>query len=98
MSGNEANALPGDEEMLEAIRRIALHELEIPAKQAAGIDMDSPLAKELQMDSLAQVIFITQMEEKFGLIFELEDRARFEKVETVRDLIQVVRQCSGENR
>jgi acyl carrier protein len=88
----KANAALTDDEIVAYLRQISREELDLPAEQVAKLDLDSPMVEGLQLDSLAQVILLAQIEERYGFVFGLEDREQLQTIETVRDLVEMIRQ------
>jgi acyl carrier protein len=88
----KANAALTDDEIVAYLRQISREELDLPAEQVAKLDLDSPMVEGLQLDSLAQVILLAQIEERYGFVFGLEDREQLQTIEAVRDLVEMIRQ------
>jgi acyl carrier protein len=77
--------------MLEHLKEVARKELDLLPEQIARIQLDTPIVEGLQLDSLKQVVLITNLEETFGFEFSLEDREEVQGLETVGDLVRLVR-------
>lgn len=92
----KASAALTDDEIVAYLRQISRDELDLPAEQVAKLDLDSPMVEGLQLDSLAQVILLAQIEERYGFVFGLEDREQLQTIETVRDLVEMIRQRARE--
>ncbi len=80
---------PAQAEILAFLKTIAKEELELTDEEIAVITMDTPLVEGLQLDSVAQVVLITSIEEHYDFEFEFEDR---EQLNTVRDLVEMIQQ------
>ena len=74
---------PGEEEVLEEVRRIARHELELDR----AIEPDHELAADLRLDSVAALTLVVALEDRFRV--RLDD-ADAQRVRTVRDLVGLV--------
>lgn len=74
---------PGEEEVLEEIRFIAAHELEIDRP----IDPDDELAGDLQLDSVAKLTLVVALEDRFRLRIDDADASG---LRTVLDLVRLV--------
>ncbi len=92
----KANAALTDDEILACLRQISRDELELSTEQLAKLDLDSPMVEGLQLDSLAQVILLAQIEERYGFVFGPEEREQLQTIETVRDLVGMIRQRARE--
>ena len=91
MSGTDAG--PGDvtsQMVLAYLRELASEELELSPIVARRIKPETSLIGGLQLDSLAQTVLVTQVEEHYGFFFEDEDRERLQQAETVADLISII--------
>ena len=84
-----------EQEILAFLRKIAEEELELEPEQIARILMDTPIVEGLKLDSLTQVVLITEIEEHYGIVFEPEDR---EKLETIQDLVEMIRSRATRER
>jgi acyl carrier protein len=87
----KTDAAPTEAEVLAYLRDLARDELRFKPEDVARIDLDTRVVEGLQLDSLAQVVLITQIEERYGFSFALDDRRRFESIESVRDLVRMIR-------
>jgi len=86
---NERPSVVTDERVLAVLRGAALEQLSLPDEQLARLRPDAVLEEVLELDSMAQVILIMEIEEAYGMRFEPED---MERIRTVGDLIRVVRE------
>lgn len=100
MSAQDKKAHAGltDEEILAYLKRISRDELELQPEQVTKIDLQTPMLEGLQLDSLAQVILLSQIEEHYGIIFDPEDREQLETIQTIQDLVGMIRQRAQERR
>jgi acyl carrier protein len=91
--GHDKGGLPAtpysEGEILLFLKEIALEELELKPEQIEHLDMDTAIVEGLQLDSVMQVVLITQIEEHFGFVFDLEDN---DKLETVGDLVEMIQE------
>ena len=62
-------------------------------EQIEAIGMNVRLLDALQLDSLAQVLLVTTIEQDFGCAFSLE---QWQNMETVQDLVTMIAQRSAE--
>ncbi|MFQ5739019.1 MAG: acyl carrier protein [Acidobacteriota bacterium] len=79
-----------EEAVLDHLRKIAREEFELPAEKVAQIQLTTPLIGGLQLDSLAQVVLISDIEERYGFYFDLEDREQLQTAKTIQDFIGIV--------
>jgi acyl carrier protein len=79
------------EAILADLKRIAVGKLELAPERLARIRPDASLVEVLELDSLAQVVFVLEIEEHYGFRFEPEEIAR---VQTIADLVGVIRRRS----
>ena len=84
---------PSEEGILTYLKEIAEEELELSEEQINRITLDTQIVEGLQLDSVSQVILITAIEEKYGFLFDFEDR---EKIQTVRDLVDMILAKAGQ--
>lgn len=89
--GAPTPAAPTDEEILDYLRRISREELELGPEQATAMGLDTPVIEGLQLDSLAQVILLSRIEEHYGFVFDLADREHLQSVQTIRELVGMIR-------
>ena len=75
------------ERILAGLRRIAVEKLEMPPARIEKLRPDASLVEVLELDSLAQVVFILEIEEHYGFQFDPEEIAR---VRTIADLVGVI--------
>ena len=86
-SNPEGPSKVSKEEILSHLKQIAIEKLELTPGQISRIRLDAPLVEILELDSLAQVVFILEIEDHYGFTFELEER---EQLHTVEDLVKVI--------
>lgn len=84
---------PSEEEILIYLKELAEEELELAEEQILQIDFDTQIVEGLQLDSVSQVVLITNIEEKYDFLFDFEDR---ENIQTVRDLVDMIRARAGQ--
>ena len=84
---------PSEEGILAYLKELAEEELELPEEQISRIELDTQIVEGLQLDSVSQVVLITNIEEKYGFLFDFEDR---EKIQTVRDLVEMILARAGQ--
>ena len=84
-----------EQAILAQLRTIAREQLDLPPEKIERIQLDVPIVQGLELDSLAQVVMLTQLEEHYGLDLEPEDRERLQEIETVRDLVELVDHLAG---
>ena len=84
-----------EETILEHLRTIAREQLNLTPDQIAAIGPSVPLMDALQLDSLAQVVLVTTIEQDFGCAFGLE---QWQQLETDQDLVKMIasRVCEAE--
>ena len=76
------------EGILTVLRRIAVEKLEMTPARLERIRPDASLVEVLELDSLAQVVLVLEIEEHYGFQFDPEEIAR---VRTIADLVGVIR-------
>jgi acyl carrier protein len=81
-----------DADVLERLKGLASAALELQPEQVARIQLETPLVEGLQLDSLKQVVLMSGIEESFGFEFTPDDADAAQKLETVGDLVSLVRQ------
>jgi len=86
-SDPEGPSKANKEEILSHLKQIAIEKLELTPEQISRIRLDAPLVEILELDSLAQVVFIFEIEDHYGFTFELEER---EQLHTIEDLVKVI--------
>ena len=86
-----------EETILEHLKKIAREQLNLTPEQIAAIGPDVSLMDALQLDSLAQVVLVTTIEQDFGCAFGLE---QWQQLVTVQDLVRMIasRVCEMEPR
>jgi acyl carrier protein len=86
-----------EETILEHLKKIARDQLNLTPEQIESIGPEAPLMDALQLDSLAQVVLVTTIEQDFGCAFGLE---QWQQLETVQDLVQMIasRACHPEQQ
>ena len=84
---------PTEEGILTYLKELAEEELELPEEQISRIELDTQIVEGLQLDSVSQVVLITNVEEQYGFLFDFEDR---EKIQTVRDLVEMILARAGQ--
>jgi len=84
-----------EETIMEHLKKIARDQLNLPAEQIATLGPDVSLMDALQLDSLAQVVLVTTIEQDFGCAFGLE---QWQQLDTVDDLVKMIagRMCHPE--
>lgn len=90
---NNGTKKPSVEEILTYLKELAEEELELSEEQILQIELDTQIVEGLQLDSVSQVVLITNIEEKYGFLFDFEDR---EKIQTVRDLVDMILARAGQ--
>jgi acyl carrier protein len=90
---NNDEPKPSVEEILTYLKELAEEELELSEEQILQIELDTQIVEGLQLDSVSQVVLITNIEEKYGFLFDFEDR---EKIQTVRDLVDMILVRAGQ--
>jgi acyl carrier protein len=70
-------------------------QLNLTPEQIEAIGPNVPLMDALQLDSLAQVVLVTTIEQDFGCAFGLE---QWQQLETIQDLVTMIagRVCEQE--
>lgn len=81
-----------DARLLEHLKALARTELELRPEHIAGIDLDTPIVEGLQLDSLKQVVLMANLEETFGFELSPADLGRVQELQTVGDLVRLVRE------
>lgn len=76
------------EDILADLKWIAVTELEITPEEIDRFQPDSFLMETLNLDSLAQAVFVFAIEDHYGITFEPEDAA---KIETLKDLVALIK-------
>lgn len=86
-----------EETILEHLKKIASEQLNLTPEQIAAIGPDVSLVEALQLDSLAQVVLVTTIEQDFGCAFGLE---QWQELVTVQDLVRMIasRACPQEQQ
>jgi len=84
---------PSVEGILAYLKELADEELELSEEQISRIELDTQIVEGLQLDSVSQVVLITNIEEQYGFLFDFEDR---EKIQTVRDLVEMILARAGQ--
>jgi acyl carrier protein len=81
-----------DDRMLEQLKTLARTELEMRPEQIEKIGFETSIVEGLQLDSLKQVVLMVNIEETYGFEFSLEDRELVQELQTVGDLVRLVRE------
>jgi acyl carrier protein len=83
--------------ILEHLKKIAREQLNLTPEQIEAIGPDVSLVESLQLDSLAQVVLVTTIEQDFGCAFGLE---QWQELVTVQDLVRMIasRVCPQEQQ
>jgi acyl carrier protein len=76
-----------EEAILVRLKEIARDGLSMTPEQLNAIQKDAPLMETLRLDSLGQVVLVTQIEADFGCIFEPEE---WQQLQTVNDLVHMI--------
>jgi acyl carrier protein len=91
--GKDSASNPSEEGILAYLKELAEEELELSEEQIRQIEPDTQIVEGLQLDSVSQVVLITNIEEAYGFLFDFEDR---EKIQTVRDLVEMIIARAGQ--
>lgn len=78
-----------DQEILSYLNKIAVEILELEPERIRRLVPEQPLAEAFELDSVAQLVFLTQIEDGYGFVFEMEDG---EGLRTIADLVQIIRE------
>lgn len=89
----DSTSNPSEEGILAYLKELAEEELELSEEQIRQIEPDTQIVEGLQLDSVSQVVLITNIEEAYGFLFDFEDR---EKIQTVRDLVGMIIARAGQ--
>ena len=89
----DSASTPSEEGILIYLKELAEEELELSEEQISKIALDTEIVEGLQLDSVSQVVLITNIEEEYGFLFDFEDR---EKIQTVRDLVEMIIARAGQ--
>ena len=89
----DSTSPPSEEGILAYLKELAEEELELTEEQISRIELDTEIVEGLQLDSVSQVVLITNIEEEYGFLFDFEDR---EKIQTVRDLVEMIIARAGQ--
>jgi acyl carrier protein len=81
-----------EEAILVRLKEIARDGLSMTPEQLNAIEKDAPLMETLRLDSLGQVVLVTQIEADFGCVFEPED---WQQLQTVNDLVHMIQTRGG---
>ena len=84
---------PSQEGILTYLKELAEEELELTEEQIDRIELDTQIVEGLQLDSVSQVVLITNIEEKYAFLFDFEDT---EKIHTIRDLVEMILARAGQ--
>jgi len=76
-----------EETILEHLKKIAREQLNLTPEQLEAIGPEAPLMDALQLDSLAQVVLVTTVEQDFGCAFGLD---QWQQLVTVQDLVKMI--------
>ena len=76
-----------EQTILEHLKKIAREQLNLTPDQIEAIGPHASLMDALQLDSLAQVVLVTTIEQDFGCAFGLE---QWQQLETVQDLVKMI--------
>ena len=96
--GGPANRPLTDHDVVEVLGRIATERLNLPPDRVAGLGLDTPLIAGLQLDSLMMVVLLAELEERFGLEFDVPAQDRLAEVATVGDLVRFIQEQTPEAR
>jgi acyl carrier protein len=80
-----------DDQLLEHLKVVARTELYLGPDQVDRIGLDTPIVEGLQLDSLKQIMLMANIEQAFGLEFSAQDREQVQHLDTVGDLVRLVR-------
>jgi acyl carrier protein len=73
--------------ILAHLKQVAQEQLNMTPEQVAAIRPESRIVEGLELDSLAQVVLMTSVEQDFDCTLPPEE---LQKVETVGDLLQLI--------
>lgn len=79
--------IPREDEILGYLHRISKELLDLPPERLEAIQPGSSLTDALQLDSLAQVVLVSRIEEDFGMHLEPEE---WQEVQTISDLLRAI--------
>jgi acyl carrier protein len=97
MTEPDRTGLLTDTDLLEHLKILARTELYLRPEQIERIGLDTPIVEGLQLDSLKQIMLMANLEKAFGFEFSAQDREDVQQLETVGDLVQLVRKRVGEH-
>ena len=72
-----------NDQILAGVRDVFRQHLEIPS----GIELDTNILRDLQLDSLRQLTLVVELENHFKVCFEAGDERG---IETVHDVVELV--------
>jgi len=78
-----------EEDILCHLKKVALDELELKPEEVETLGLETPIVEGLRLDSVTQVVLMTEIEEYYGLEFEPEDRDR---LETLADIVAFIKE------
>jgi acyl carrier protein len=82
-----------EQDVLKFLRSVVRDLINLPPEQIAAIRLEATIGETLQLDSLAQVVIVAAIEEKYGCHFDPED---WQQINTVADLVRRIAKAHSE--
>lgn len=81
------------------LKQIARDELRLRPDEIDRIDSSTSLIEGLQLDSLTQVVLLSELETRYGIALDMAGQEELERIETVGDLVALItRRVSSSQR
>ncbi|MGH9160877.1 MAG: acyl carrier protein, partial [Vicinamibacteraceae bacterium] len=72
------------------LKQIARDELKLRPDEIERIDSNTSLIEGLQLDSLTQVVLLSELEAQYGIALDVGGQEQLEQIETVGDLVALI--------
>jgi acyl carrier protein len=72
------------------LKQIARDELKLRPDEIERIDSNTSLIEGLQLDSLTQVVLLSEIEARYGVALDVGGQEELERIETVGDLVALI--------
>ncbi|MPZ19329.1 MAG: hypothetical protein GEV06_15650 [Luteitalea sp.] len=72
------------------LKQIARDELKLRPEEIDRIDSSTSLIEGLQLDSLTQVVLLSELETRYGIVLDVGGQDPLERIETVGDLVALI--------
>jgi acyl carrier protein len=86
----EASPAAVSASVIAHLKQLARDELKLRPDEIERIDSTTSLIEGLQLDSLTQVVLLSELETRYGIALDVGGQEQLERIETVGDLVALI--------